>query len=124
MSVIRDFTDLIVCRKAIEFGKMVYEITKKFPREERFGLTAQLRRAAVSIASNIAEGHARQGREFCHFLSMARGSLAEVEGQMLFSVEVGFIQLEEITSLREIESEIRRMCVALARKLQDFTPDP
>ncbi|MGL6096524.1 MAG: four helix bundle protein [Fimbriiglobus sp.] len=76
-SPIRDFRDLLIWQKAIEYARQIYTLTKGFPRDERFGLTNQVRRAAVSVSSNIAEGHARQGREFPHFLSIARGSLAE-----------------------------------------------
>jgi hypothetical protein len=61
---IKTFRDLLVWKKAIQFAKAVYQVTKLFPKEERFGLTLQIRRAAVSVSSNIAEGHARQGREY------------------------------------------------------------
>ncbi|CAN5369615.1 hypothetical protein BH09PLA1_BH09PLA1_12170 [soil metagenome] len=117
MGDIRDFTDLIVWRKAIELGKMVYRVTREFPKEEKFGLTAQLRRAGVSVASNIAEGHARQGKEFAHFLSIARGSLAEVESQLWFAVEIGHLKQDAIIPIRELASEIHRMSAALASKL-------
>jgi four helix bundle protein len=93
---IRSFRDLIVWQKSIQFAKMVYDLTKRFPVDERFGLTAQVRRAAVSVSSNIAEGHSRQGREFTHFLSIARGSLAEVESQLLLAVELGFFRVETL----------------------------
>ena len=74
---IQSFRDLKVWQKAIGLAKDVYVLTRKFPADERFGLTAQVRRAVVSVSSNIAEGHARQGREFSNFLSISRGSLAE-----------------------------------------------
>jgi four helix bundle protein len=114
---IRDFKDLIVWRKAIAFAKEVYTLTKCFPRDERFGLTSQLRRAAVSVSSNIAEGHARQGREFAHFLSIARGSLAEVESQLLLAVELGYLRPEQLAEVFALACEIRRMAVALAAKI-------
>jgi four helix bundle protein len=117
MSEIRDFTDLIVWQKAIQVGKLVYEITKQFPSEERFGLTAQVRRAAVSVSSNIAEGDARQGKEFAYFLSIARGSLAETESQLLFAVDIGYLDHEQVVRVREIASEIHRMAAVLASKL-------
>jgi four helix bundle protein len=115
---IRDFRDLLVWRKAIEFAKEVYRLTQAFPDAERFGLTSQLRRSAISVSSNIAEGHARQGKEFRHFLSIARGSLAEAESQMLLAVELGFVVADDIDPARILASEIRRMAVSLARKIE------
>src|SRR3954447_11301304 len=109
MGEIRDFTDLVVWKKAIELGKMIYQLACEFPKEEKFGLTSQIRRAAVSVASNIAEGHARQGKEFAYFLSIARGSLAETESQLLFAVEIGYLKHEAIMPIRELASEIHRM---------------
>ncbi len=117
MAEIRDFKDLIIWRKAMDFAKQVYVISKRFPSDERFGLTAQVRRAAVSVSSNIAEGHARQGKEFLHFLSIARGSLAEAESQLLLAVELGFIQEEHTVDALGLAVEIRRIAAALARNL-------
>ncbi|HEY7154084.1 MAG TPA: four helix bundle protein [Gemmataceae bacterium] len=114
---IRDFKDLIVWRKAIGFAKEIYMLTKCFPKEERFGLTSQVRRAAVSVSSNIAEGHTRQGREFVHFLSVARGSLAEVESQLLLAVELDYLSFEKLTTALALASEVRRMAIALAHKI-------
>jgi four helix bundle protein len=114
---IRDFTDLLIWKKAIQFGKEVYRLTQKFPGEERYGLTSQLRRAAVSVAPNIAEGHARQGKEFAYFISIARGSLAECESQLLFTVELGWLTNDKITPLRDLAGEIHRMAASLVKKL-------
>lgn len=114
---IRDFKDLIVWRKAIAFAKEVYTLTKRFPRDERFGLPSQLRRAAVSVSSNIAEGQARQGREFAHFLSIARGSLAEAESQLLLAVELDYLQFEQLAVALALAVEVRRIAAALARKI-------
>jgi four helix bundle protein len=118
-ATIRDFKDLIVWQKAIALGKEVYSLTRmaSIPRDERFGLVNQLRRAAVSVSSNIAEGHARQGREFLHFLSIARGSLAEVESQLLLAVELGFVQKPALEDAFGLIGEIRRMAASLASKL-------
>jgi four helix bundle protein len=117
-SEIRDFTDLIIWQKSIALGKLVYRLTANFPAEEKFGLTAQVRRAAVSISSNIAEGHARMGKNYAHFLDIARGSLAEVESQLLFAVELNYLQRDEVVALRSTASEIHRMAVSLMEKLQ------
>lgn len=98
--------------------KDVYRVTEAFPPGERYGLAAQLRRAAVSIPSNIAEGQARNGtREFLQFLSHASGSLAELETQILLSLELGYWGQSETDSvLREIE-ELQKMVAAIRRKL-------
>jgi four helix bundle protein len=115
---IKGFRDLLIWQKAIQFAREVYKRTRGFPREELFGLTAQLRRAAVSVSSNIAEGHARQGREFKHFLSVARGSLAEAESQLLLAVELEYLQAEALSDALGLASEIRRMAASLASKLE------
>src|ERR1700722_7801551 len=110
---IRTFRDLLVWQKAIQLAKAVYQITTKFPNDERFGLTHQVRRAAVSVSSNIAERHSRQGREFAHFLSIARGSTAEVESQLFLASELGFVSSQEIDSIISIAGEIHRMVASL-----------
>lgn len=114
---IRDFTDLVVWQKAIQLGKEIHRLTKDFPTEERYGLTAQVRRAAVSVSSNIAEGHARQGNEFAYFLSIARGSLAETESQMLFAAELDYLQPQVVVPIRDLAGEIHRMAASLASKV-------
>ena len=79
----------------MELVKIVYEITKSFPDEEKFGLVTQMRRAAVSIPSNIAEGHSRTStKEFMHFISVALGSTAELETQILLSENLGYIKID------------------------------
>ena len=114
---IRDFTDLIVWQKAVELGKRVYELTRGFPREEMYGLTLQIRRAAISVSSNIAEGHARQRREFSSFIGIARGSLAEVESQLLFAVAIGYLDPDTVTPLRALAAEIHKMAHVLCLRL-------
>jgi four helix bundle protein len=91
-NVFRGYKDLEVWQKAMVLTKAVYQATTNFPSEERFGLVNQMRRAAVSIPSNLAEGHARAGvGEFRHFVSIAMGSTAELETQVLLSVELGYL---------------------------------
>jgi len=119
----KHYKELLVWQKGMVLAKLVYKLTMQFPVEERYGLTSQLRRAAVSVPSNIAEGQARQGtKEFLQFLSHAEGSLAELETQLLLSVELGFAQqLEVAPCLKEID-ELQKMFVALKRKLSSFSP--
>src|SRR5437762_13980195 len=107
-----------------ESRKFVYEITMCIPVEERYGLTSQLRRAAISVPSNIAEGQARRGtNEFLQFLSIAEGSLAELDTQLLLSVELGFAQQADVDpALKEIDELLQKMLVALKRKLSSFSP--
>ena len=85
------YQDLIAWQKAKVFATEIYRVTEQFPRAEVYGLTSQLRRAAVSVASNIAEGQGRLTRgEFCHFLGQASGSLLEVETQLSIAVDLSF----------------------------------
>ncbi len=85
--------DLKVWQESMSLVKMIYEISKKFPAEETYGLNSQIRRAAVSIPSNIAEGAARNGyKEFLQYLNISRGSLSEVETQLLIAKNLGYIE--------------------------------
>jgi len=88
----KSYRDLEVWQKGMSFAKYIYQVTAGFPVEERFSLVNQIRRAAISIPSNIAEGHARSGTaEFQHFISIAMGSIAEVETQILLSADLGYL---------------------------------
>ncbi|MBU4477605.1 MAG: four helix bundle protein [Candidatus Omnitrophica bacterium] len=115
---VKSYKDLIVWQRAMELTQMVYQVTKKFPKEELYGLTNQIRRAVVSIPSNIAEGQARQSTaEFRNFLSIARGSLAEVETQLLIANRLTYITQEELTQILEIHQEVSKMIPSLMKKL-------
>ena len=117
--VVRSYRDLIVWQKGIELVEAVYRITKAFPREEIYGLTSQLRRAAVSVPSNIAEGQARTSTaEFKNFLSIARGSLAEVETQLLIAHRLKYLSTEQLTEVMAIHDEVSKMLPALQRGLK------
>ena len=88
----KDYRELIVWQKAMDLVEAIYRTTARFPKEELYGLTSQIRRAAVSIPSNIAEGQARNTtRDFLHFLAIAYGSLKEVETQVLIAERLGYI---------------------------------
>ena len=88
----KNFKDLLVWQKAIELVVFVYEVTKKFPEGERYGLVSQMRRSAVSIPSNISEGHMRNAnKDFKRFVSIARGSCAELETQAIIAYKLGYL---------------------------------
>jgi len=108
--------DLDVWKKAMDLAAQVYSLTARFPKEELYGLTSQIRRSAVSIPSNIAEGAARHSRkEFIQFLHIASGSVAELETQRLLAIRMGFIPGESIISHVE---EVRKLLLGLRRSLK------
>ena len=112
------YKDLLVWRKGIELVKEIYRMTKPFPADERFGLVSQMRRAALSIPSNIAEGQARKTTgEFVQFLSQAEGSLAELDTQLILAVELGYNNTTQVASATGLVSELKRMLNALRRAL-------
>ncbi len=122
MTTARGYRDLLVWQKGMALVREVYILTKEFPDEERFGLISQMRRAAVSIPSNIAEGQARHTtREFIQFISHAEGSLAELDTQIRVSIELGFCPdalAARPASLLQLADELRRMLNSLRRKLE------
>jgi four helix bundle protein len=112
----RSYKDLVVWQKGVALAKLVYQLTKSFPSEEKFGLVAQMRRAAVSIPSNVAEGQARHTTgEFVQFISHAEGSVAELDTQLILSIELGFCRGADAAF--ELIAELRRMLNVLRRKL-------
>ena len=116
----QSYKDLIVWQKAIELAKAVYKLTTSFPAEEKFGLVSQMRRAAVSIPSNIAEGQARRTTpEFIQFFTHAQGSTAELDTQIILAVELQFCPKKSALPMYELTDEIRRMLNALHRKLAE-----
>ena len=111
------YKDLIVWQKSIDLAKIVYRLTAKFPAEEKFGIVAQMRRASISIPSNIAKGQARHTTgEFVRFIS-AEGSVAERDTQLLLSVELKFCESAAAAPGFELSGEVRRMLNALRRRL-------
>jgi four helix bundle protein len=102
----------------MELAKAVYRLTATFPAEEKYGLATQMRRAAVAIPSNIAEGQARYGTgEFLSFLSRASGSLAELETQALLSTDLAFCKSSDIQAITGEIGELQKMLAAIRRKL-------
>ena len=114
----QSYRDLVVWQKSIELAKQLYRLTAKFPSEEKFGLISQIRRAAVSVSSNIAEGQARNTTgEFIQFISHAEGSAAELDTQLYLSVELGFVDSTDAAPILTLIDEIRRMLNSLRRRL-------
>ena len=117
---INSYGDLLVWQKGMALAKLVYAMTGCFPAPERFGLTVQMRRAAVSVPSNIAEGQARQGRrEFVQFLSHSEGSLAELDTQLTLAAELSYCHDPEASRCAEMIAELQRMLASLRRKIAD-----
>ena len=116
--VVKSYQDLIVWQKAMNVATMIYSLVKKLPKEELFALSDQMRRAAVSIPSNIAEGQARNStREFLQFLAIARGSKAELETQLLLCVQVNYLAPTDISEVMEQLQEVGKMLHALTKTL-------
>ena len=116
---ITNYTELIAWQKAMDFVQSVYAATRRFPGEELYGLTSQLRRSAVSIPSNIAEGQGRKtASEFCRFLTIAHGSLREVETQVRIAERLGYLPAAEISGLLAAAAEIGRLVNGLERAIR------
>lgn len=117
-NAIKSYQDLEVWRKAMVLARNIYHFTASFPNEERFGLVNQMRRAAVFIPSNLAEGHARSGTgEFRYFISIAMGSTAELETQILLSSDLGFLVEKGKDNLLSQLDDIGRMLRGLHKSL-------
>lgn len=112
------FRNLIAWQKAYAFALEIYKATKGFPKDELYGLTSQIRRAAVSISANIAEGYERQHRkEYIQFLTIAKGSLGEVETYLMFARNLGYIRENEYAMLEEMRRETGRLLRGLIKSL-------
>jgi four helix bundle protein len=119
---VQSYRQLIVWQKAMELVKEIYQLTNEFPKEEAYGLTNQIRRAAVSIPSNIAEGQGRDStKEFLHHLSIAYGSLMEVETQLLIAESLNYLNGDETKLILNKTAEIGRLINGLARSLKSKT---
>ena len=116
----RGFKDLVAWQRGISLVEQVYDSSRSWPADERFGLVAQIRRAAVSVPSNVAEGNARTGtREFLHHVSIAFGSLAEVETHVVIAERLGFLDKGHAQQLYESVINARRPLFGLIRSLRD-----
>jgi four helix bundle protein len=124
-----DFRELRVWQAAMTLAESVYAMSKEFPADERFGLTSQIRRAVVSVASCIAEGNARNStKDYARFLSMASGSLAEVETQVLLSLRLGYASQQAgnalLDDLRSTAKQIQALKNSIAKRLNVEHPFP
>ncbi|MEW6171725.1 MAG: four helix bundle protein [Bacillota bacterium] len=122
MSTLKSYQDLEVWRKSIELAEMVYRLSAHFPKEEKFGLTSQIRRAAISVSADIAEGAERTGTgEFLQFLGIAGGSLAETETFLILAERLGMVTKDQTSQLQAQAAEVGRMINGLKRSLRSKT---
>jgi four helix bundle protein len=119
MSTVSNYRDLLVWQRSMDLVERIYRITEKIPDRERWGLVSQMCRAAVSVPANIAEGYGRQSTgEYRHFLSIARGSLSELETHLLLSQRLGYLDAAEVPSVLNEVEEILKMLAGLISKIQ------
>lgn len=115
---VRNYRDLFAWQKAFDLAIVLYKETACFPIEEKYGITAQIRKAGISIPSNIAEGEGRKSSaEFCHFLSIAHGSLREVETQIMIAGTLGYFDNDKECMLLTMTAEVGKLINGLVRSL-------
>jgi four helix bundle protein len=118
-AVVQGYRDLLVWRRSVDLVLEIYDATENFPRREVYGLVAQMRRAAVSVPSKIAEGHGRDHLgDYLHHLSIANGSLMEVETQVVIAIRRGYLGIDMERRLLECSAEVGRMLAGLTRPLK------
>ena len=119
---VKNYRDLDVWKLSKELAKDIYNLTSLYPADERFGLTQQMRRAAVSVMSNIAEGSGRRStQEFIRFINIASGSLCELEAQLLLAVDLGYAAAERMELVLAKADRISKMLYALSQSLAKKT---
>ena len=114
---VKSYKELIAYQRSYELVKVIYNISKKFPREETYGMVSQMRRAAVSIPSNIAEGYMRGSKEYVHFLKIALGSCAELETQLSLSGDMALCDKNELQKAHELNTEAMKLLTTYINKL-------
>lgn len=116
---VESFRDLLVWQRAMQLANKIYDAALIFPKEEMFGLASQMRRSAVSVASNIAEGSQRGGKkEFIHFLTIARGSLAELLTQLILAQDRKYVSHSQYEEIYQLIDEVSRMSMRLVQSLK------
>ncbi len=117
--MIKNYRELIVWQKAMEMVENIYTLTQSLPKDELFSITNQIRRAAISVPSNIAEGYGRQSKkEYLQFLSIANGSVCEIETQLLLCVRIGYLTEENTKETFQLLSEIGKIITTIKQKLK------
>jgi len=119
MPKVESFKQLEVWQQAVDLATAIYQLTRRFPVSEQFGLTAQMRRAAVSVASNIAEGHRRTRPAYINHLQIALGSLAELETQVILAERVHMCRAEEVEPVQDGVAWAGRMPHSLLKSLRE-----
>jgi len=123
--MLKNYKDLKVWQKSYQLCLNIYKITKGFPKEERYGLTSQIRRAAVSVPSNIAEGYGRKTTpEYIRYLYIAYGSICELETQILLTGDLNYIKAEQLKKIQKDITEVERMLKALIKSLENKHLNP
>jgi four helix bundle protein len=118
-NMLRSYRDLLVWQKALDLAVLIYHLSEKFPKSEIYGLTSQLRRAAVSVPSNIAEGYGRGSRkEYLQFLSIAQGSLKELETQVILAQRLDYVKEEDGEAVLSVSETVGKMLGGLMRSLR------
>jgi four helix bundle protein len=115
---VQSYRDLIAWRKSMQLAREIYRLTESFPRVETYGLTSQMRRAAVSIPSKIAEGHERPSSDYRQFLGHALGSLMEIETQLLLAEDLGYLEKGKSENLLQRTAELAKILHGLLRSLR------
>jgi len=118
-TTVRDYKELVAYQKSYELVLLVYRLTETFPKEEIYGLTSQIRRAAVSIPSNIAEGFMRGAKEYGQFLKIALGSAAELETQVSICKDLGYCEVREFEKIRLLIKEVLRLLTSYIKRVTD-----
>ncbi|MDI1317469.1 four helix bundle protein [Flavobacterium sp.] len=114
------YRDLIVWQKSMDLVTKIYQLITRLPNDEKFGLTSQIKRSAVSIPSNIAEGYGRNyKKDYSRFLQIARGSLYENQTQLEIAVNLSFIETDDLKEIKELSLEVEKMLNSLIKKLEE-----
>ena len=119
-----NFRNLQIWKDAMDLAQAVYEITEALPKMETYGLISQMTRAAVSVPSNIAEGSSRSDKDFSHFLTIALGSLFELNTQIMLSERIGYLTTEQSLALQRRADKLQMMISGVKRHLDDGSASP
>lgn len=115
----KSYRDLIVWQKSVKLVTLIYGLVKRFPDDEKFGLTSQIKRSSVSIPSNVAEGYGRNyTKDYSRFLQISRGSLFEMQTQLEIALNLGFITISDLEDLKKLSVEVEKMLNSLISKLK------